>query len=78
MKYRNTKTQAVIVTACELHGGNWVKVEDEQPKTTTSATVAAKAETKSTPSKSAVKKTPAKKTVSSKTTVKTTRKKSGE
>lgn len=34
MKYINTKTQAVIETACEVKGGNWVKVE-EQPKKTT-------------------------------------------
>ena len=34
MKYQNTKTQAVIETACELKGGNWVKVE-EQPKEST-------------------------------------------
>ena len=33
MKYLNTKTQAVIETACVLSGGNWVKVE-EQPKNT--------------------------------------------
>ncbi len=30
MKYLNIKTQAVIETACEVKGGNWVKVE--QPK----------------------------------------------
>lgn len=32
MKYRNTKTQAVIETACELRGGDWVKDDAEQPK----------------------------------------------
>lgn len=31
MKYLNTKTQAVIETACELKGGNWVKA-NKQPK----------------------------------------------
>lgn len=36
MKYINTKTQAVIETACELKGGDWKKVENEQPKKTTS------------------------------------------
>lgn len=30
MKYRNTKTQVVIETACVIFGGDWVKVE-EQP-----------------------------------------------
>ena len=34
MKYLNTKTQAVITTACELKGGNWVKVEEQPSKTT--------------------------------------------
>lgn len=38
MKYINTKTQAVIETACEVNGGNWVKV-DEQPKKTTEVPV---------------------------------------
>ena len=33
MKYINTKTQAVLETACVISGGDWVKVE-EQPKTT--------------------------------------------
>ncbi len=33
MKYINTKTRAVIETACVISGGNWVEV-DEQPKTT--------------------------------------------
>ena len=32
MKYINVKTQAVVETACELKGGDWVKVEKEQPK----------------------------------------------
>lgn len=32
MKYQNTKTQAVFETACEVKGGDWVKVESEQPK----------------------------------------------
>ncbi len=35
MKYINTKTQAVIETACVLSGGYWKKVEYEQPKKTT-------------------------------------------
>lgn len=33
MRYRNTKTQAVVETACVISGGDWVKV-DEQPKDT--------------------------------------------
>lgn len=32
MKYINNKTQAVIETVCEIKGGDWVKVEDKQPK----------------------------------------------
>lgn len=28
MKYRNTKTGAVILTHCKVTGGNWVPVED--------------------------------------------------
>ena len=32
MKYLNTKTQAVIETACVISGGDWVEVK-EQPKT---------------------------------------------
>lgn len=35
MKYLNQKTQAIIEIACELKGGDWVKVE-EQPKSTKS------------------------------------------
>lgn len=31
MKYINTKTQAVIDTACVVKGGSWVP-EDNQPK----------------------------------------------
>lgn len=31
MKYMNTKTQAVIETACVISGGDWVVME-EQPK----------------------------------------------
>lgn len=31
----NKKTQAVIDTACVINGGNWVKVEEKQPKKTT-------------------------------------------
>lgn len=34
MKYINTKTQAVIETACVIRGDNWVQMED-QPKTNT-------------------------------------------
>lgn len=78
MKYRNTKTQAVITTACELHGGNWVKVEEEQPKTATTTKVTDAAVVKSAPAKSQVKKTPAKKCTAVKSNAKTTRKKSGE
>ena len=32
MKYLNTKTQAVIETACEVKGGDWVKVEEQPEK----------------------------------------------
>lgn len=32
MKYINTKTQAVIETACTISGGDWEKAETEQPK----------------------------------------------
>lgn len=78
MKYRNTKTQAVITTACELHGGNWVKVEDEQPKKATSTKVTEPAVVKSTPAKNQVKKATAKKSSTAKSASKTTRKKSGE
>lgn len=78
MKYLNTKTQAVITTDCELHGGNWVRVQEEQPKTITSAPVVVKEVEKKTPAKSPVKKTPPKKTTSGRTTSKTTRKKSGD
>lgn len=28
MKYRNTRTGAVILTHCKVTGGNWVPVED--------------------------------------------------
>lgn len=36
MKYRNTKTGAVIETASTISGGNWVKIEDggESPAVT--------------------------------------------
>lgn len=34
MTYRNTKTQAVIETACVIKGGNWVPVDKKQPKNT--------------------------------------------
>lgn len=30
MRYKNTKTQAVIETACEIHGGDWAKEETEE------------------------------------------------
>lgn len=33
MKYLNTKTRAVIETACVISGGNWVEVK-KQPKNT--------------------------------------------
>lgn len=39
MKYINNKTQAVIETVCEIKGGNWVKVENKQPKKDTETTV---------------------------------------
>lgn len=39
MQYVNTKTQAVIETACEVKGGNWVKVETGQPTGETATTV---------------------------------------
>lgn len=29
MKYKNTKTQAVIEIACVIFGDDWVKVEDQ-------------------------------------------------
>lgn len=32
MLYRNTKTQAVLETTCGIKGGDWVLVEEEQPK----------------------------------------------
>lgn len=32
MKYINKKTRAVIETACVLKGGDWVEVNDKQPK----------------------------------------------
>ncbi|MBQ8559053.1 MAG: hypothetical protein IJ439_03610 [Tyzzerella sp.] len=35
MKYLNTKTQAVIETACVVKGGDWVKVQTKQPKKST-------------------------------------------
>lgn len=38
MKYINTKTGAVIETACVLKGGNW-KIAEEQPKETNKKTV---------------------------------------
>ena len=34
MIYRNTKTQAVIETACVISGANWIEV-DEKPATQT-------------------------------------------
>ena len=34
MKYKNTKTQAVIETACVIRGGKWIEVK-EQPKSKT-------------------------------------------
>lgn len=38
MKYLNTKTQAVVETACVISGGDWVKV-DKQPKKEPKTTV---------------------------------------
>jgi hypothetical protein len=32
MKYINTKTGAVLETACVINGGNWERVEESQPK----------------------------------------------
>lgn len=52
MQYVNTKTRAVIDTACVIKGGNWVPVEENQPKES-----AGEPELK----KSAPKKIPAKK-----------------
>ena len=78
MKYLNMKTQAVITTDCELQGGNWVRVEEEQPKTITSTAVAVKEVEKKVHAKSSVKKTTTKKNTTSKTAAKTARKKSGE
>lgn len=37
MKYRNTKTQVVIETACTVSGGDWVKVEQPKPKSKSAA-----------------------------------------
>ena len=34
MKYRNTKTQAVIETACVVSGENWVAVKEQPAKET--------------------------------------------
>lgn len=42
MKYVNTKTQAVIKTACELKGGDWVKMESDQPEKNMETTVTKK------------------------------------
>lgn len=39
MQYINLKTQAVIETACEVKGGDWVKVESNQPRTETKTAV---------------------------------------
>lgn len=39
MKYVHTKTGAVIETACAIKGGNWVEVEENQPKESTSSPV---------------------------------------
>lgn len=36
MIYKNTKTGVVIKTTSVCSGGNWVEVEKEQPKKTTS------------------------------------------
>lgn len=45
MRYKNTKTQAVIETACVIRGGDWVLV-DEQPKNTDSSRKKASKKTK--------------------------------
>lgn len=37
MRYINTKTQAVVETACEIKGGDWVKAEEQPKKTTKTA-----------------------------------------
>lgn len=34
MQYLNTKTQAVIETACVISGGDWVKVNEQPEKDT--------------------------------------------
>lgn len=39
MKYINTKTQAVIETACVIKGGDWVEVKAGQPTEETETTV---------------------------------------
>lgn len=31
MQYVNARTQAVVETACEIKGGDWVKVDSKQP-----------------------------------------------
>lgn len=39
MKYINSKTGAVLETASVIRGGNWVPVEEKQPKKTTETPV---------------------------------------
>ena len=51
MKYLNTKTQAVIETACVVSGGNWVEVKN-QPTDTQSKTPAKKTTAKKSTKKS--------------------------
>lgn len=38
MKYYNTKTQAVIETACVISGGYWIKYEEDKKKTSKTTT----------------------------------------
>ncbi len=37
MRYRNTKTQAVIETACVISGGDWVVEDVKEAKTVTNS-----------------------------------------
>lgn len=67
MKYRNTKTQAVIETACVISGGNWVEVKNQPANNTQSQ---APAKDKPTTKKTTTKKTTSKKTTAKKTTTK--------
>lgn len=69
MKYLNTKTQAVIETACVVSGGNWVEVKNQPTNNTQSK---APAQNKATEKKTLAKKTTAKKATTKKATTKKT------